>query len=196
MSLWLRRRDSRTHLYIVTVINFLAIYVYIFLIFFLIFLLDFIIVTINLIQPLAAILIRINYLSIYLSISATFLVFFQWIGINRGGGLVNSVPRSRFCLVTYICNVCWGGALRDETKTAAGEITLWKALKKNWEMFSKDKKNALYLSVNVFSTKVLIGDYNLRLQLETGPPFYVVIRATRRSSGLHCTGSTFISQLF
>ena len=65
MSLWLRRRDSRTHLYIVTVINFLAIYVYIFLIFFLIFLLDFIIVTINLIQPLAAILIRINYLSIY-----------------------------------------------------------------------------------------------------------------------------------
>ena len=25
-------------------------------------------------------------------------------------------------------------------------------------MFSKDKKNALYLSVNVFSTKVLIGD--------------------------------------
>ena len=68
MSLWLRRRDSRTHLYIVTVINFLAIYVYIFLIFFLIFLLDFIIVTINLIQPLAAILIKINYLSICLSI--------------------------------------------------------------------------------------------------------------------------------
>ena len=67
MSLWLRRRDSRTHLYIVTVINFLAIYVYIFLIFFLIFLLDFIIVTINLMQPLAAILISINYLSIYLS---------------------------------------------------------------------------------------------------------------------------------
>ena len=39
---------------------------YIFLIFFLNFLLDFIIVTINLIQLLAAILIRINYLSIYL----------------------------------------------------------------------------------------------------------------------------------
>ena len=38
---------------------------YIFLIFFLIFLFDFIIVTINLIQLLAAILIRINYLSIY-----------------------------------------------------------------------------------------------------------------------------------
>ena len=67
MSLWLRRRDLRTHLYIATVIKFLATHVYIFLIFFLIFLLDFIIVTINLIQLLAAILIRINYLSIYLS---------------------------------------------------------------------------------------------------------------------------------
>ena len=43
---------------------FFATYVYIFLLFFLIFLFDFIIVTINLIQLLAAILIRINYLSI------------------------------------------------------------------------------------------------------------------------------------
>ena len=68
MSLWLRRRDLRTHLYIATVIKFLATYVYFFLIFFLIFLLDFIIVMNNLIQPLAAILIRINYLSIYLSV--------------------------------------------------------------------------------------------------------------------------------
>ena len=66
MSLWLRRRDLRTHLYIATVIKFLATYVYIFPIFFLIFLLDFIIVMINLIQLLDAILIRINYLSIYL----------------------------------------------------------------------------------------------------------------------------------
>lgn len=64
MSLWLRRRDSGTHLYTATVIKFLATYVYIFLIFFLIFLLDFIIVTINPIQLLAAILIRINYLSL------------------------------------------------------------------------------------------------------------------------------------
>ena len=62
MSLWLRRRDLGTHLYIATVIKFLATYVY----FFLIFLLDFIIVTINLLQLLAAILIRINYLSIYI----------------------------------------------------------------------------------------------------------------------------------
>ena len=64
MSLWLRR-DLRKHLYIATVIKFLATYVYIFLIFFsYVFFLDFIALTINLIQLLAAILIRINYLSI------------------------------------------------------------------------------------------------------------------------------------
>ena len=67
MSLWLRRRDLRTHLYIVIVIKFLATYVYIFLIFFLIFLFDFIIVvTINLIQLWAAIS-NLNKLSIHLS---------------------------------------------------------------------------------------------------------------------------------
>ena len=66
MSLWLRRRDLRTLLYIAIVIKFLATFQYIFIIFLLIFLLDFIVVTINLIQLLAAILIRINYLSIYL----------------------------------------------------------------------------------------------------------------------------------
>ena len=64
MSLWLRRRDLRTLLYIAIVIKFLATFEYIFIIFLLIFLLDFIVVTINLIQLLAAILIRINYLSI------------------------------------------------------------------------------------------------------------------------------------
>ena len=82
MSLWLRRRDLRTHfiLYIATVIKLLATYVYIFLIFFLIFSLDFIIVTINLIQLLAAILIRQNYLSIYqayiLCLKTTFMELF------------------------------------------------------------------------------------------------------------------------
>ena len=40
------------------------------------------------------------------------------------------------------------------------------------------KKIALYLSVNVFSSKVLIGDTILRLLLKTRPPVYVVIRAT------------------
>ena len=73
MSLWLRRSN------IATVIKFLATHVYIFLIFFLIFLLDFIIVTINLIQLLAAILIRINYLSIYLSIFMYYEnIYFLW----------------------------------------------------------------------------------------------------------------------
>ena len=38
------------------------------------------------------------------------------------------------------------------------------------------------MSVDVFSTKVLIRDtIFLLLQLDTGSPFYVVIRATRRS---------------
>ena len=66
MSLWLRRRDLRTHLYIATVIKFLATYVDIFLIFFFIFLLHFIIVTINLIQLLSCDFNQ-NKLSIYLS---------------------------------------------------------------------------------------------------------------------------------
>ena len=56
------------------------------------------------------------------------------------------------------------------------------------------EKNALYL--NVFSTKVLTGDTIFTSPTETGPPFYVVIRATRRSSCLQYKGSTFISQLF
>ena len=58
---------------------------------------------------------------------------------------------------------------------------------------SPEKKKKLYLSLKVFCTKLLLF---LRLQLETGPPFYVVIRATRRSSRLHCKGIAFISQLF
>ena len=39
-------------------------------------------------------------------------------------------------------------------------------------------------------------DTILRLFLKTGHPLYVVIEATRRSSGLQGKGSTFISQLF
>ena len=58
---------KNTFIYIAAVIKSLATYVHIFLLFFLIFLLHFITVTINLIQFLAEILIRINYLSIYLS---------------------------------------------------------------------------------------------------------------------------------
>ena len=49
--------------------------------------------------------------------------------------------------------------------------------------FDQTNKMALYLSVNLFSTKVLV---------EMGPPFYVVTRATRRTSRLKGKGSTFI----
>ena len=51
----------------------------------------------------------------------------------------------------------------------------------NLKTLTVGKKNALYLSVNVhvFSTNVLIDAILLRLfVLETGPPFFVVIRAT------------------
>ena len=40
-------------------------------------------------------------------------------------------------------------------------------------------KNALYLSVKVFSTKVLIGDTTFTSPTGDGTPFYMVIRATR-----------------
>ena len=59
----------------------------------------------------------------------------------------------------------------------------------------QQQQNALYLSVNVFSTKVLLGDTILTSPTVDGPPFYVVIRARRRSSQLQGRGSTFISQL-
>ena len=44
--------------------------------------------------------------------------------------------------------------------------------------------------------KYLLGTLFLRLLLEMGPPFYVVIRATRRSSCWQGKCSTLISQLF
>ena len=43
--------------------------------------------------------------------------------------------------------------------------------------------------------KYKLGTLFLRVLLETGPPFYVVVRATRRSNRLQGNGSTFISQL-
>ena len=43
-------------------------------------------------------------------------------------------------------------------------------------------KKALHLSVNVFSTKVLIEDTIFTSPTGTGPPFYVVIQATQRFS--------------
>ena len=64
-----------------------------------------------------------------------------------------------------------------------------KILPRNWKRFRPQLRDAweitlkLYLSVNVLSTKVLIGDtlFTSPTRL-TGPPFYVVSRATRRSS--------------
>ena len=47
-----------------------------------------------------------------------------------------------------------------------------------------------------FARKYLLRTLFFRLQLETGPPFYVVIQATRRSTRVQGKGSTFISQLF
>ena len=55
------------------------------------------------------------------------------------------------------------------------------------------EKMAFYLRVK--ARKCLVGTLFLRLQLETVPPFYVVIRATRRSCCLQGKGSIFISQL-
>ena len=47
------------------------------------------------------------------------------------------------------------------------------------------KKCTLFdFGVNVFDMKVLLGTLFLRFLLETRPPFYVVIRATRRSNRL------------
>ena len=54
-----------------------------------------------------------------------------------------------------------------------------------------NENNALDLSVDVLGTIVLV----LRLLLGRLPPFYVVIRATRRSSHLQDKDSTFVSQL-
>ena len=68
----------------------------------------------------------------------------------------------------------------------------------SWFQKKKEEKNALYLSVNVCSTKVLFywGHYILVILYFTGLPFYMVIWATRKSSLLQCKESTFISQLF
>ena len=59
---------------------------------------------------------------------------------------------------------------------------------------SQPFKNLFYSSVNVFSTKVLIEDTIFRLLLETGPPFYVVIRAREGPDACSAKGvSSFLS---
>ena len=55
-----------------------------------------------------------------------------------------------------------------------------------------EKKNALYLSVNIFITKVLIGDTIFdRTALLPGHPSHAKVQPQ-----LQCKGNTFISQLF
>ena len=64
-----------------------------------------------------------------------------------------------------------------------------------WDIFSF-KQNAVYLIVNVFSTKILIGGTIFTSPTGNGTPFYVVIRAKQTCGHLQGKGSTFISQLF
>ena len=57
-------------------------------------------------------------------------------------------------------------------------------------------KDALFLSVNEFSTKVLIGDTIFPSPCGGRSGIYVFVRATRRSSLLEGKDSTFVSKLF
>ena len=70
----------------------------------------------------------------------------------------------------------WSGEINKLTPPYKGVSLIWLVtlddLSTDLSFQKKVKnKNALYLSVKVFSTKVLIGDINFSLQLETGPPF-------------------------
>ena len=62
-------------------------------------------------------------------------------------------------------------------------------------IFPKEKKMHFIWVSMYLARKCWFGTLFLRLLLGTGPPFYVVIRATRRSTRLQGKGSTFISQL-
>ena len=57
------------------------------------------------------------------------------------------------------------------------------------------KKMHLIWVSKYLARKCSLGTLLLQLLLEKGPPFYVVIRATRRSSRLQSKGIIFISQL-
>ena len=65
------------------------------------------------------------------------------------------------------------------------------------EMTMHDRKKMHIIWVSFYlEERINWGHQFLRLLVETGPPFYVVVRATRRSSRLQSKGSTFIPQLF
>ena len=70
-------------------------------------------------------------------------------------------------------------------KGSDGECCLWAMKTRSL------RKQVLYLSVNVLSSERILF---LRLLQETRPSFYLVIRATQRSSHLQGKGGTFISQ--
>ena len=82
--------------------------------------------------------------------------------------------KSRF---TRKYNFFWSGEINKLTPPCKGVSLIWLvtlddlSTDLSFQKKSKKNKNALYLSVKVFSTKVLIGDINFSLQLETGPPF-------------------------
>lgn len=59
------------------------------------------------------------------------------------------------------------------------------------------KRKKLFIRASMYlARKYKFGTLFLRLLLETEPPFYVAIRARRRSSRLHGVDSIFISQIF
>ena len=70
--------------------------------------------------------------------------------------------------------------LLSRHKAGFGQLQDYKRNEINTDV--KREKKGLYLSVNVFSTNVVIEDTTFLL--ETRPPLNVVIRATRRSSGV------------
>ena len=61
---------------------------------------------------------------------------------------------------------------------------------------TEETKKKCTLNVNVSSVKVLMGTLFLRLLMQTGLPFYVIIWTMWRSSNLQGKDSTFNSQLF
>ena len=64
-------------------------------------------------------------------------------------------------------------------------------------MTMHDRKKMLFIWVSIYlEERTNWGHQFLLLLLETGPPFYVVVRATRRSGRLQSKDSTFIPQLF
>lgn len=61
---------------------------------------------------------------------------------------------------------------------------------------TEETKKKCTLNVNVSSVKVLMGTLFLRLLMQTGLPFYVIIWTMWRSSNLQGKDGTFNSQLF